>query len=179
MSSGDLERIKGMIRSRGHLDAPSAVALDPEVRTGETFMLTDPGQGRGGPQNANVKALLKNKTLIGALTMVWGFDVPLEHGDRFATWLRDNEQALAAAAPKGVHYRGTYAVFSTTEKHTGKYRTVWAYDSLTALQGLFSAAAGSGDFPTLLKQLNDFRDRSREADSSQEILVPASTTGRL
>lgn len=179
MSSSDLERLKGMIRARGSLDAPSAVALDPEVRTGETFILTDPGGARAGEPGANVKALLKNKTLVGAITMVWGYDVPLEHGDRFGAWLRDNEAALAAAAPKGVHYRGTYAVFSTTEKRTGNYRTIWAYDSLNALQGMYAAAGGGDDFARLFKQLNDFRDRSRDADRSQEILVPAAAAGRI
>src|SRR3546814_2545171 len=81
--------------------------------------------------------------------MVWGYEVPPEHGERFAAWLRDNETPLAAAAPKGVHYRGTYAVFSTTEKRTGNYRTVWAYDSLGALQGMHTAAAEKGDFQRL------------------------------
>ena len=33
MSGSDLERLKGMIRGRGSLDDPAAVALDPEVRT--------------------------------------------------------------------------------------------------------------------------------------------------
>lgn len=179
MSSSDLERLKGMIKGRGSLQAPSAVALDPEVRTGETFILTEPAGARAGEPGANVKALVKNKTLVGAISMVWGYDVPLEHGDRFSAWLRDNEAALAAAAPKGVHYRGTYAVFSTTEKRTGNYRTIWAYDSLNALQGMYAAAGGGDDFARLFKQLNDFRDRSRDADRSQEILVPAAAAGRI
>lgn len=178
MSGSDLERLKGMIRARGSLDDPSAVALDPEVRTGETFILIPDG-GRGSQAAPNVKALMKNRTLIGAVTMVWGYDVPREHGEKFAAWLRDNEAALGDAAPKGVHYRGTYAVFSTTEKRTGQYRTIWGYDSLNALQGMYAAMAEQGDFARLLGQLNDFRDHDRDADHSQEILVPAAATGRL
>ncbi|MFN4090719.1 MAG: hypothetical protein ACK4QW_16975, partial [Alphaproteobacteria bacterium] len=153
MSSSDLDHLKNLIRSRDRLDAPATVAIDPDVRTGETFLLT-PGMAGSTQTSAAVKALLKSKTLIGAITMVWGYDVPLERANDFATWLSRNEAQLGATAPKGVNYRGTYAVFSTTEKRTGNYRTIWGYDSLNALQAMHTAAANPGQFADLLKQFN-------------------------
>ncbi len=179
MSTDRIDRIKAMIQARGGLEPPEAAAIDPEVRTGETFVLTGLGRGSTAPGADRLRDLVKKGVLLGGVVVTWGYDVPRENGETFAAWLRDNEGDLARLAPKGVHYRGTYGVFSSTEKGSGRYRTVWAYEGIDAFQAMQTALAEGGEIGGLIKQLNDFRDQSRDAEYSQEILTPAAAAKRM
>lgn len=117
--------------------------------------------------------------LIGTLVIEWGYDVPFKKHDDFKKWLMANEAGLAAAAPEGVTYRGTYLVSASSEKHSGLYRTIWAYRTLDALANFDAVMHDSkSTFARLIADLTAFRDRERGADHSQQMYQPARCADR-
>lgn len=145
--------------------APPAVArLRTDVRSGENFLIATSGS--------------LPPLFIGAVVMEWGFEVPREQADAFHTWLQANEQALAAECPAGVRYCGTYGVFAQSDNALGAYRTVWAFDSLAALETLSAEVAHGASFAKRIAELTAFRDERIGAARSQQIYHPAATAVR-
>jgi hypothetical protein len=181
MEDARLDRLIGLVRNAGALEPPRVDPVDPEIRSGATFLFRDPLK-RGVPAEDQelLKSGIEKGGLIGTIVIEWGYDVPNEKGKRFRRWLLDNEADIVAAQPEGVRYKGTYAVFSSTERESGQYRTIWAYDSFAALQDLGERLADEGSrFAQLVEQLNSFRDRERGAAYSQQVLQPAAAVHRL
>lgn len=100
-----------------------------------------------------------------------GFDAVRGNVTEFQQWLADNEQKLAASAPEGWEYVGTYAVVLSTEKEAGQFRQLWRHHSYAAQDDYAAAMKGDGVFA----QLNDematrFIDQEKDAHFSQSVL---------
>jgi hypothetical protein len=176
-----IDRLIGLVRNAGALEPPRVDPVEPEIRSGATFLFRDPLK-RGVPaeDQACVRQGIEKGGLISTILIAWGYDVPDDKAKRFRRWLLDNEAAIVDSQPEGVRYKGTYAVFSSTDRHSGRYRTIWAYDSFAALQDLGERLADEGSrFAQLLDQLNSFRDREKGAGYSQEVLQPAAAIQRI
>ena len=166
MTTETLRQIKQFIRGRNTLEAPAVELIDPEVRTDMNFRV-------GKSRVANVRGRIRAGKHIGMFIVEWGYDVVADQRDAFHKWLAKNENRLAGSAPRGVHYKGTFVVFMSSESASGRYRTLWAFDSLDGIEQLGS---GSARFMRLLQELTSFRDQSREAGFKQEIYQTAAGT---
>lgn len=170
-ASDPKDRLKQLIQS--HPSAPPSIeTIETQIRTGETVPFHHFMSGDKPPA-------FKAGSVMGALVVVWGYDLNEQATARqFSEFLADNEASLTAKPtgilPRGIRYRGTYSVFSTSEKGTGRYRTIWSYDGLEqmAMIGAHIADADSsfGDF---LRNLIRFQDRSPRAAHFQEIYQAA------
>ncbi len=172
-----IERLQGLVRRMGRLDAPAVELLRPEIRSGDKFLLRDPFSGKASRNGTGDKALeILEKDAIGMIVMEWGFDVTSANLSQFLDFLAANEGAMLDARPKGVRYRGTYSVFSSTEKNMGQFRTVWAYRTLSDLDALSDEFEQPTPFATLVKQLRAFADSSPNAGRSQQIYLLAASS---
>lgn len=153
-----------VLQNQGWASAPSVSRLRTDVRSGENFLIATSGS--------------LPPLFIGAVVMEWGFEVAREQSEGFHTWLQANEQALAAECPAGVRYCGTYGVFAQSEMSLGGYRTVWAFDSLAAMEALSGEVAAGGSFGKRVGELTGFRDERIGAARSQQIYHPAATAVR-
>jgi hypothetical protein len=184
MSENDkgARKVLKRVRQRGvALEPPSVEPIKPEIRSGGTFLFRDPLK-RGVPAGEQ-QAILRARdegALIASFVIEWGYDVPAERAREFRRWLLDNESELRNNQPEDVAYKGTYAVFSSSEKNTGNYRTIWAFNSLRAMQD-FGAYIVDEDttFSRLVRELNEFRDRERGAGYSQQVYQPAAGAHRM
>jgi hypothetical protein len=176
MSNIDPTRLVSDLIAGDRLTTPTVKPIEPEVRSGGFFPFCDllkHGEGEG------IDQLLGSSTLLGALVIEWGYDVPFDKHDEFKKWLIDNEKQIAADAPYEVGYRGTYAVSATSEKRSGLYRTIWSFKTLAALQTCSDARHDGSNFATLVNKLCSYRDRERGADNSQQMYQPVRCAHRF
>lgn len=178
MSNVDATRLVANLVAGERLGAPSIKPIEPEVRSGGTFPFCD--LLMHGDNKEETERLVSESVLLGALVIEWGYDVPFDKHDAFKAWLVANETNIVAAQPRDVTYRGTYAVSVSTEKHSGLYRTIWAFRTLHALQ-VFDAEMHNpkSTFAGLIADLNAFRDHDRGADGSQQIYQPVRCAQRF
>jgi hypothetical protein len=170
-----IARLKQLVRERGRLDAPSVGILRPEIRTGDKLLLRDPFAGEAAA-TAGTKAKRRlDKEAIGAIVVEWGYDVLPANVPAFLKFLNDFEEQLLDARPKGVRYKGTYSVFSSTEKQTGQFRTLWAYKGFGDLDALSDEYETGSQFSGWVKQLRSYADNSPGAARSQQIYLLASS----
>lgn len=160
------------------LTIPSIKSIEPEVRSGGMFPFCD--LLKHGERQEETEGLLRDSVLLGAIVIEWGYDVPFHKHDDFKKWLITNEVNIVAAQPLDVTYRGTYAVSASSEKHSGLYRTIWAFRTIRALE-FFDAEMHDpkSAFARLIADLNAFRDRDRGADYSQQIYQPVRCAQRF
>ena len=163
-----LKRVRKIIERQGAVRAPSVNAVEPEVRTDSSLPVT-PGSGATG-LDQNIKA----GAALGVYVVEWGYDVPEAKWRDFHNWLNKNERKLAQAALKaksGVFYKGTVvAVFGSSHRPDGRYRTFWALSSLESVERFWTKDAA---FRDLVKALLRFRDRSSGTGFSQLYQVAA------
>ena len=177
MSEDSIGRLTELVRRIGHLDAPSVGLLRPEIRSGDKFLLRDPFSGKAGCGKPGSKAEKRlAKGAIGAIVVEWGFDVLAANVPAFMTFLESSEEMLLDTQPKGVRYKGTYSVFSSTEKGAGQFRTVWAYRTFGDLDTLSDEYEDGTVFAALVKQLRGFADDSPGAARSQQIYLLAASS---
>lgn len=171
----------GLLAERGSIDEPEVSAIDPEVRSGVTFLLRDPRRrGVSSEEYEAVDKAIGDKMLIDAMVIEWSYDVPHDKMAGFRRWLLDNERDLARLCPQFVSYRGTYAVASGSLVEVGRYRTIWGLEQLNGLSNLSAGVADeSGAFSRLVAELNSFRDRERGAPEFDAIMVPAVSAHRF
>lgn len=168
--------LKKLIDEAGYLDAPRVDPLRPEIRSGDKFLLRDPFGGKAAG-TAGAKADNRiTRGAIGSIVVEWGFDVAPANVGAFMTFLDTYEGILLDTRPKGVRYRGTYSVFSSTEKATGQFRTVWAYREFGDLDALSDQYEDGTQFASLVRQLRSFADNSPGAGRSQQIYLLASSS---
>lgn len=101
--------------------------------------------------------------------------------EKFQNFLAIYEPMMADLTPKGVRYRGTYIVNSTTEKIAGEYRTIWSFRSVAALNRIGKALKGNGgvnDFAALMQKFKSHVDDSPRAGRSQVVYQVAWGTVR-
>jgi hypothetical protein len=177
MSEDSIAHLKELIRRVGRLDAPSVGLLRPEIRSGDKFLLRDPFGGKAGDGKPKEKADKRlAKGAIGAIVVEWGYDVLAAEVPAFMAFLETSEEMLLDTQPKGVRYKGTYSVFSSTEKSAGSFRTVWAYKTFGDLDTLSDEYEDKSMFATLVKQLRGFDDHSPGAARSQQIYLLAASS---
>jgi hypothetical protein len=99
----------------------------------------------------------------------YGFDIKQGKAQDFQRWLSENESKFAAACPSGAEYIGTYAVVSSSEKHSGGYRQLFRMESYGSQDTMAAAMKEGGAFATLLGEMFQFVDRDRGADWSQSL----------
>ncbi|HEX5327118.1 MAG TPA: hypothetical protein VFW75_10660 [Acetobacteraceae bacterium] len=167
-----LETVTELLRRAGAIAPPAVAQVISVIRSGDQFLIAPPG-----PAPA---AGVPSSLFIAPLVIEWGYDVEYDRARQFQRWLQDNEPALASSAPKGVTYRGTYAVFAESDLSLGSYRTVWGFDSFDGLQAMHGLCSQAGSqFARLVDELNSFRDRRIGAGSSQQIYQPAAQALRI
>jgi hypothetical protein len=172
-----ISRLQDLVRATGRLDAPAIGLLRPEIRSGDKFLLRDPFAGKAGINGTGAQADERlEKEAVGAIVIEWGFDVAAANMAKFLEFLGANEGAMLDARPKGVRYRGTYSVFSSTEKGTGQFRTVWSYRTFADLNALSDEFEQPTPFATLVKQLRAFADDGPGAGRSQQIYMLAASS---
>jgi hypothetical protein len=169
--------LQALVRRAGRLEAPSVGLLRPEIRSGDKFLLRDPFAGKASTNGTGAQAgEWLEKEAVGAIVIEWGFDVAPANLVKFMEFLTANEGAMLDARPRGVRYRGTYSVFSSTEKRMGQFRTVWSYRTFGDLNALSDEFEQPTPFATLVKQLRSFADESAEAGRSQQIYLLAASS---
>jgi hypothetical protein len=175
-----VSRLRDLIREVGYLDRPSVGLLEPEIRSGDKFLLRDPFAGKADTAGAGTKARerIKPNRAVGAIVVEWGYDVPSEKINDFLDFLNDNELTLLDPAnwPPGVRYRGTYSVFSTSEKNSGQFRTIWTYKEFGDLDLLSDQYEDGTTLASLTKKLRSFADDRPGAARSQQIYLLASSS---
>jgi hypothetical protein len=93
-----------------------------------------------------------------------GYTVKPGEEEAHQRWLEENEAALAANAPEGVRYLGTFAMAFTSEKHSGFYKTYLELDSYAAMDRVAAATKDpSSEWARLYRQFADFTDYDRAA----------------
>lgn len=152
----------------GGMEPPSVEPLRSTVRSGEQFAIV--------PTGAPLPEFF-----VGWMLVEWGYDAT--DPDALRQWLENNEFQLRQSIPPNApfRYRGTYAVFTQSEQSLGSFRTLWAFDSLDAMQKMTEEAskpAAQSQFGVLLKQLMDHRDQRPGARRSQQFLQPAAFSRR-
>lgn len=169
-----LERLIGLVRA---LDAapPSVDAVEVHVRSDMSFIFRDPlKRGVSSEVQDAIGAAVKHGWMLGTFVVEWGYDVKDGMIGQFHAWLQNHEQHIVDSQPDGVSYRGTYGVFSTTEKRTGRYRTLWTFASFAGMQELGHRLADKdAPFTQLIADLMGFMDRRPGAGTSQQIYQPA------
>ena len=185
--SDEMEWLKGVIDRGSPLTEPSVKPIEPEIRSGGTFLFQHPfGPSVPPEQQERMRYLREKGASIGNCIIEWGYDVDRGRAKEFHRWLKDNEPTIVAGLSEGklegeVRYLGTYAVFSTTEKNSGNYRTLWAFNSFEGMQQFNALITDeSSVLSRIFTELYDnFRDNSRGAGQSQQIYQPAVTSYRL
>ncbi|OCK53693.1 hypothetical protein [Bradyrhizobium sp. LMTR 3] len=177
MSNVDPTRLVADLIAGERLTTPTVKPIEPEVRSGGYFPFCD--LLKHDANQSEITQFLADSTLLGALVIEWGYDVPFDKHDEFKNWLITNEAKLAASAPEYVRYRGTYAVSATSEKHSGLYRTIWSFKTLHDLETFSDAMHAKSTFADLVDELCAFRDRDRGADNSQQIYQPVRCAHRF
>ena len=168
------------VTARNTLEPALIRELKPEIRSGDKFVLD------GGDANATAalsqstaQEMVDDGVLVGMIVREIGYNITKGREAEFTGWLLDNEQAMADAAPNAVTYRGSFAVLSASEKRTGDYRTIWAFDSMGSTQNLSAELANAGsEFGRLYREFLAYRDADSEAESRQEWL-PAVCAKRI
>jgi hypothetical protein len=177
MSNVDPTRLVADLMAGERLTTPTVKTIEPEIRSGGFFPFCD--LLKHSEDKAETQRLVDGSVLLGALVIEWGYDVPYEKHEAFKGWLQKYEAKLAASVPAGVTYRGTYAVSASSEKHTGRYRTIWAFQTLGALESFSDEMHLNEAFAQLVVELSGYRDRERGAHYSEQIYQPVRCAQRL
>ena len=169
-----LDRLIGLVR------APDAAppAIDPvevHVRSDASFIFRDPlKRGVSTEVQDAIAGAVKDGWMLGTFVVEWGYDVKDGMIAQFHAWLQSHEQHIVDSQPDDVSYRGTYGVFSTTEKKTGRYRTVWTFASFAGMQEFgHKLSDKTAPFTQLVIDLMGYWDRRLGAGTSQQIYQPA------
>jgi hypothetical protein len=88
-----------------------------------------------------------------------GYSIKLGQEEAHQRWLEANEEALAASAPEGVRYLGTFITVFTSEKESGFYKTYLELDSYGAQDRLAAATKdANSEWGRLLREQTAFGD---------------------
>lgn len=94
----------------------------------------------------------------------YGFTVKIGQEEAYQQWLVDNEAAMAAAAPAGTKYLGTFVTVFSSEKQAGWYKSYMELDSYGAMDTLAAATRDeSNEFTRLLRESSRFGDYDHAA----------------
>jgi hypothetical protein len=169
-----LDRLIDLVGAAGAAP-PRVDAVDIHVRSDMSFIFRDPlKRGVASEVQDTIGAALKDGWMLGSFVVEWGFDVKDGMIGQFHAWLQNHEQHIVDSQPDGVSYRGTYGVFSSTEKGSGRYRTIWTFNSFAGMQDLGHRLADKDSpFTQLISDMMGFVDRRPGSGTSQQIYQPA------
>jgi hypothetical protein len=169
-----LDRLIGLVQAPDAVP-PSVDRVEVRVRSDAQFLFRDPlKRGVSSEVQDAIGGAVKDGWMLGTFVVEWGFDVKDGMIAQFHAWLQNHEQHIVDSQPEGVSYRGTYGVFSTTEKRTGRYRTIWTFASFAGMQEFGHRLADKdAPFTQLMADLVGFWDRRPGAGTSQQIYPPA------
>ena len=103
-----------------------------------------------------------------------GYTVKIGQEEAYQHWLQENEAAMAAAAPPGTKYLGTFVTVFTSEKQSGWYKTYLELDSYAALDRLAEATGDeSNEWSRLLRESSRFGDYDHAAPWSNGLYKAA------
>ena len=103
----------------------------------------------------------------------FGFDAKEGKSQELQAWLTDNEEKLAADAPAGCKYLGTYVTVQTSEKKAGSWRQLWQLDSYGAQDAFAEAMKQGGNFARLFEEQTDLIDQRNDANWSSVLMKKA------
>lgn len=154
---------------------PRVDSVEVHVRSDAQFLFRDPlKRGTRSEVQDAIAAAVKDGWMLGTFVLEWGYDVKDGMIGQFHAWLQSHEKHIVDSQPDGAFYRGTYGVFSTSEKRSGRYRTVWTFASFAGMQEFGSRLADKdAPFTQLITDLMGFMDRRPGAGTSQQIYQPA------
>lgn len=189
-----LDLLKDLLAEGRFLGEPTVEPVIPVVRTGDQIQFRQPGKNwltqdqqkrralRMDPaSNADDEADGGNGSrtvLLGDWVAEFGFD-PTDEDDMqdfvhyFEAYLMESEDEI-----RGVRYRGTYAVVSSSTTGTGRYRTIWSFRGNQALDKMTALAEpgqklGVSEFGALTKRLRALANNDASAGRSQHWYQPA------
>ena len=94
----------------------------------------------------------------------FGFTIKIGKEEAYQQWLVDNESTLAAAAPAGSKYLGTFTTVYTSEKQSGWYKTFIELDSYGALDTMAAdMKSETSEFGRLMREGSRFGDYDHAA----------------
>lgn len=94
----------------------------------------------------------------------FGFTIRIGEEEAYQQWLVDNEPALAAAAPAGAKYLGTFTTVYTSEKQSGWYKTYIELDSYAAMDTVAAEMKNADSaFGRLMRDSSRFGDYDHAA----------------
>jgi hypothetical protein len=199
ITSDTVGLIKARLRELGDAARPKAALAEMVIRSGDQLFFRAPLHSR--LSKAEKKRLLNRmdpstfdadegddedvepadpwkraskRAALAPIVAEFGYDIIRDNNgpEKFQTFLAVYESKLAELAPKGVRYRGTYIVNSSTEKTAGDYRTIWSFRSVAALNRIgraLKASGGINDFGGLMQKFKSHVDDSPGAGRSQVI----------
>jgi len=200
-----LEVLKTMLSEGLVLDVPRVDAVVPVIRSGDQMLFRNPGKswlsqdqkerlkgrldagsnadddddGDDEDDTAKRPRNVTRRALLGQVAVEFGFDVMDENQADLAYFLDWYEDyTVAALRAPGIRYRGTYAVYASSEKTAGKYRTVWSFRGPQAIDRMTSAAEptpamGITDLGAITKRLRALADTRPGSGRSQSWYQPA------
>jgi hypothetical protein len=203
-----LEVLKTMLSEGLVLDAPRVDTVVPVIRSGDQMLFRNPGKSwLSKEQRRRLKGRLDigssagdvddddddsdeendlkvqrnaaRRALLGQVAVEFGFDVMDEKQADFAYFLDWYEDyAVSVLRTAGIRYRGTYAVYASSEKTAGKYRTIWSFRGSQAIDRMTSAAEpppamGITDLGAITRRLRALADTRPGSGRSQSWYQPA------
>lgn len=89
----------------------------------------------------------------------FGYSIKVGQEEAHQKWLAENEAKMAAAAPSGVKYLGTFVMVYSSEKTAGFYKTYMELDSYAAMDTAAAATKDeSSEWGRLLRESSKFGD---------------------
>lgn len=192
-----LDVLKGLLLEGVKLEAPTVDTVVPVIRSGDQMLIRPPGKNW---LNDEEKKRLKKRqdpgdsaddgddrdapgrddrtVLLGDIVVEFGFDAA-DEGDLqdFVGYFEEYLQMTEQAEVPGIRYRGTYAVYSSSEKTAGKYRTVWSFKGQQALDRMTEAGEtsvlGVSEFGAVVRRLRALADTRPGSGRSQNWYQPA------
>lgn len=189
-----LDILKGLLAEGRLLNEPAVDPVVPVIRSGDQILFRQPGRNWLS-KDQNKRRLRRmdpassadddddspagsRTVLLGEWVAEFGFD-PTSEADLqdfaqyFEAFLQESENEV-----RGVRYRGTYAVVSSSTTNTGRYRTLWSFRGDQALDKMTALAdpgqrLGVSEFGALTKRLRALANNDASAGRSQHWYQPA------
>jgi hypothetical protein len=111
----------------------------------------------------------EREAAVRNFVLTWGFDVKEGRAHELQQWLSGNEEKIAAEAPAGTEYMGTYTSVLGGERSSGYGKTFWGLDSYAAQDAWTAAMKEGGTFTRLIEEFTDFIDQDNHANGRVEL----------
>jgi len=194
--------LKALLADASRLEPPTVNPVVPVIRSGDQMLFRQPGQdflsveqrerlwhrqdpGESADGARPPKYSAEKTVILGDIVVEFGFDsIDERYLQSFLDFFEDQLASKAIDVPNGIRYRGTYAVYSSSEKTSGKYRTMWSFKGKKALDRMTAetesipeeddrGAMGVTEFGAFVRRLRGLADTRPGANRSQNWYQPA------